>query len=759
MNSILKGRKSVSWKTLLLLAAMILLTAVFSMSDYVSGHRIMAFNQDIGSDSLHLYAAQYASIVRHLKEGTFTFWDASNAYGADVNIYSLGNPFLWIVYLTGIFAGTAAMFRSLVFVYILQILLAGIFVYLFLSLFRFGEVPKLAASYLYAFSGFMMVWGQHYAFASYPVHLALLVLAAERALRDRRKWKAVAAAAFLTTASSVYGAYMIFLFAGGYVVVRALMTVRKDDLRGTCGRALRCVLSMFLGIAMGAVILLPGAMQIVGTTKRLTYETSALERVFSARFPAGYYKVLAWRFFSPSVQGINYEEYPFGNYYEAPVTGFSILFLFLAAQYVFLIPKMKKSLRGKAVRYAAAAFMLYGLLLPHVSVVMNGFAYAFTRYQFLYALYFAVISAETLHEIFEEGRGNAVLAGITGAAVLAVLVRLFLSRRGTTGELFALLFAVTAAFTLFLVFSMLPRGRGKRLPVIALLIVLMANITGDMIFTYDNGGNHSAALTRGAVREGDGVLESLYDPDTAAAIRLLEEDDTFFRIEKLSYTLMGTDPLVQGYAGVSGYNSMRSTEIDTYMLRYWKDLWQWHTAHFYYPHGAQHRDQAQLAGIRYLLAREGDVPPDGYVLRETVGKVRIYEDPEVTCAASFYTDHEGERFAYGKRDKDAQIVMRRGKNDSRLGAFVRTEKEGILFLGVAYQKGWRVYLDGKETVPLKLMEGFTGVAVPAGEHEVTLRYMSPGFPEGCAVSAAAWMLYFALAFLGRKRRRHADHTV
>ena len=54
---------------------------------------------------------------------------------------------------------------------------------------------------------------------------------------------------------------------------------------------------------------------------------------------------------------------------------------------------------------------------------------------------------------------------------------------------------------------------------------------------------------------------------------------------------------------------------------------------------------------------------------------------------------------------------------------VNTGAESLLFLSMPYDRGWRAYVDGEEVETIKNVNiGFTGIRVPAGEHQLELKY-------------------------------------
>lgn len=90
-------------------------------------------------------------------------------------------------------------------------------------------------------------------------------------------------------------------------------------------------------------------------------------------------------------------------------------------------------------------------------------------------------------------------------------------------------------------------------------------------------------------------------------------------------------------------------------------------------------------------------------------------------------------------------------SDGHIAGTYRAEAEGLLLLTVPYDKGWTVMVNGERVEPQQAFGGaMMAVPVEAGESEVELSYMSPGFLPGCAVSLAALGL---TAYAARRRAR------
>ena len=77
---------------------------------------------DVGGDTWQQYTMHYASIVNHLRAGTFSLWDFTNGMGTNMFLLSLFDPSLILLYVIGVILGAAHMLFYLVWIQILKIL-------------------------------------------------------------------------------------------------------------------------------------------------------------------------------------------------------------------------------------------------------------------------------------------------------------------------------------------------------------------------------------------------------------------------------------------------------------------------------------------------------------------------------------------------------------------------------------------------------------------------------------------------------------
>lgn len=88
---------------------------------------------------------------------------------------------------------------------------------------------------------------------------------------------------------------------------------------------------------------------------------------------------------------------------------------------------------------------------------------------------------------------------------------------------------------------------------------------------------------------------------------------------------------------------------------------------------------------------------------------------------------------------------------------ISLDKAKILFLSIPYSSGWTAYVDGKEAEIMKANYAYMALELDAGEHEIELRYDTPGMKLGfCTFTLGIVTVAFIAAFkviISRRKKR------
>lgn len=98
--------------------------------------------------------------------------------------------------------------------------------------------------------------------------------------------------------------------------------------------------------------------------------------------------------------------------------------------------------------------------------------------------------------------------------------------------------------------------------------------------------------------------------------------------------------------------------------------------------------------------------------------------------------------------KDHQLVVRERRGSRLKGTVEVPEDKTLLFTSIPYDKGWRIYVDGKEAATEALLNGaFLGTELTPGIHEIEMVYQSRLNAVSAWISAAACVSFLLAAVL------------
>ena len=92
-------------------------------------------------------------------------------------------------------------------------------------------------------------------------------------------------------------------------------------------------------------------------------------------------------------------------------------------------------------------------------------------------------------------------------------------------------------------------------------------------------------------------------------------------------------------------------------------------------------------------------------------------------------------------------------SDNRITGKIAVSGDRVLQIAVPYSEGWRAWVDGEEQSVFRCGGMYMGLRIGAGEHDVEMRYVTPGLKAGAVISGCAAVAIIALLVAGALRRR------
>ncbi len=619
---------------LLLLIITVIITAVIIYHKYIFCGYVFLFD-DIGSDTKQQYIMQYNAVVNHIRTGNFSLWDLTNGFGTSLYNTNLFNPLIWILYLGGLIASPSAMAGMLIYVHIFAIVCAAAAAWWFLSVFDFLNKAKLTAAYLYAFNGFITVWGQHYAFTIIMICLPILLMTLEKALRKQRFSPSLALICGLMILCTYYFSFMSLIIAALYAILR-LWSLRPGGVKKYFTVLLKQAAAVSIGIGIGSVNLLPSYALVANVTSRISSSATLLAKISDAMslWPKAYYKTLAIRFLSSGLQG-NSSAAPYtgySNFYEAPNVFFTSLIVILLIQFVIFLIIKKYDIRLKVVSVLALLIGAFMICVPAGSLPFNFFTSTFSRHTFLLMPFFALVTAFMLDRLLKEWFFSIMGGVAAGVICLYIYGIAFITSTANYTRLFAAVLSVSTVALIILII-MIVRGpiKYKKHYYLFICLILAAQVGID---------GFSAVYGRECVTRDSYYFTELYGIDYAKLqYYLYQNDSELYRLEK-DYTIGSKcmDALAQDYHGISTYNSTMNSNLQEFIEKLLPELQYVNGSHISFIQAADKADLHNLFGIKYIITKNSEIPYENYAPEERFGDIYLYRNTAWEGFASFYTD-------------------------------------------------------------------------------------------------------------------------
>lgn len=133
---------------------------------------------------------------------------------------------------------------------------------------------------------------------------------------------------------------------------------------------------------------------------------------------------------------------------------------------------------------------------------------------------------------------------------------------------------------------------------------------------------------------------------------------------------------------------------------------------------------------------------NGPMLGDTARPVNSWQPRQTAVLrTSYQKDLSG--YAFGKDSSAAIRLTKYGLNDLSFAS--QNSQNGLaVFSDIYYDKGWKAYIDGKETPILRVNYLLRGLKIPAGQHEITFKFQPESFATGNTISLITSLLVFAL---------------
>ncbi len=724
--------------------------------------------------------------VRDGQLGWNWFTDLGSDFLTSYSFYLSGSPFFWLSALLP----KALITISMPLLLALKHGLACMTAYGYIRRFVRNKDAALIGGLLYAFSGFQIynIFFNH--FQDVTAFFPLMLIAMEEHINNDRKGVFAVTVALMSIIN-----YFFFTGQAVFLIIYYLLRMTCPDFNTSWKKFGTLLLEAVLGTMIGAFMLLPSALTILGNYRVnehlygqdmiLYNDKTRIHRIIQT-------------FFMPTDVPARPNLFSSNNAKWSSIGGYLPLF-----SMVGVIAFLQKNKKHWAVKlFIICTVCAFIPILNSAFYALNGSYYA--RWFYMPILILAMMTAHTLDDSNSDTKSGIKICAVMLAAYGIISL---LPKKNDDGKIVFLelafdtpyFFLTLAEAVIFLILCIIIFSRKKKSASymkLSLLLTTAAAVTCTMTAVLYGSVSPETAkrYADASFKSADSVYESV-------------SEDNFFRIDISknydNYAMSWGLPCMRAFQSVVSSSIMEfydsidiqrdvasRPENEHYTLR---GLF---SVKYYY--NAIEKDnendiENELPGFKYIgkndyfeiYENEYYIPMgfgyDSFISETTADKKGAVEREKLLMTALVLNDEQIEKYsdilspaplseisALNKTTYE-RFCMEKQQNCSSSFTYdsygftseINLDKSQLVFFSVPYSDGWSAEVNGKKADVEKVSYGFMAVRADAGSNTIKFRYMTPGLIPGLVISGTGILgliIYMAVCRIRKRNCISSLHT-
>lgn len=249
---------------------------------------------------------------------------------------------------------------------------------------------------------------------------------------------------------------------------------------------------------------------------------------------------------------------------------------------------------------------------------------------------------------------------------------------------------------------------------------------------------------------------------TVSVFSVLDKTDDFVRVEWADVK-KNNYPQQYSYKGVTYYSSTMTADAYNFFQQMGLPRYAKNVSVYY----GQSAITNSLFGLQYIMQSDGEkiihniyALPLGFVADEAVYDFDLYSQAagDETQKALWLSLTGEDKMSFVNQAKALQaagMTVTEFDTDVIKGK-ITADSDGVLFLTIPDDGGWKLYIDGEEREIVKAASYFCSAPITKGSHEIKMVYTVPGIVFGGAVSGASVLGIVLYAIVINIKRRHSS---
>lgn len=715
----------------------------------IFGDKVFVYS-DIGCDTINQYYPYYEFFLNNTSlDGEYSFQNGLGSYTDGLVYQWITNPAKIIYSLFGHGRLNAAVLTIGFFCF----LVSAIVSYLLFEKKVRNKYAAICGAFLWAFSGFILLWGQHYSWAiSYTFITIFLYLLLQC---EFGRWKdlwGLGVCLFFFFCYSYYFVYMMGIFSVIYIWTKCLLG--KIDFRESVRRTfmLGCVAAVSGGLAMFK--LWPSLAAFLGSSRSGSLDVTQDAAII---YNIQYLLTDLSRFFSTNILGIGNAYSGAYNYYEG-----AVLFVSGLAPYAIVYFLLK---RGDAPYWKKMILILVAigcLICPMITKLLT-FNANKQRWTFILVFWSVFCIVRMLDDILEGDDARQMritsIVGVTFSGLCLGVIALanYFGFVIVDKKVFFTTVLVLVIYMLFLFLGSYKTGKWwKVLFIIFLSVEIIVSEYG--------------TVNRDGIISKQDFANAYYNDGTEDIVENINEDKNLYRISKTYISVFLNDALVQKYNGMAEYTATMSESVANYMVSNEIPFFaegEYSRASKYVNVPWNDYFITTLLGEKYLISDGQQVIGDDYefvleengkclyknknnlnfgylyekeILKEAYNELSP-EEKRYCLTGAFYQTEESQTnivndvvqrnelvltYDQAKQNlenlKENQVVYVTYEKNVYSGRINNPYENAMLCVPIFYNNNWKALIDGEQVATININGGLVGIELEKGEHEIILKY-------------------------------------
>ena len=397
-----------------ILSFILVAASIILYKDFLFGKYVFLF-KDIGSDSYNFDYPKFYHLADYWEKAGLPSWSFEQGLGQNIHPFWF-DPFTFLL----ILGGKEQIANNLIYVFLLELLSAGLFFYLFLRTLKIQGFAAVLGGFLYAFNGYMVLgttW-QMSVFGTEVVYAALLLFTLEKFISEKI-WYFIPIPIAMIAIHVPFYLYLYTILIVIYYTLRFAESQKWDFIKWFTGLASIGIVSI-LGVGIGAFMFGSNLFQMIESPRgsgEFAYANQLISQPILAVANSLQRSTHFMRLFLTNMIG-NAETFRgWNNYMEAPMFYGGLLSLVAAPQVFYFGNRKSKIIYG----------ILFGLcfgvmLFPYFRYAFWLFTGDYYRTLGLFTLLgLLFLNIRAIQQIIEEKKIGLIVLSVTVAIALITL--------------------------------------------------------------------------------------------------------------------------------------------------------------------------------------------------------------------------------------------------------------------------------------------------------------------------------------------------